>query len=108
MDNESYKLLAHLASLEKPTLADCCLNTHQTNYNYLLEKGYIHHKNRTLPIIVTRSGRQALEFHERNERLLALQEQNTAIQNTLKNIQFFLAILTVVSILLQFAVLLRP
>ena len=108
MDKERYQLLAHLASLEQPTLGDPQLAKHQSTYRYLLKRGYLFHKDGTLPVIVTRIGRKALESYEQNERLLALQEQNTAIQNSLKNIQLFLAVLTAISILFQIAVFFFP
>lgn len=108
MDKKGYQLLAHLASIEQPTLGDPQIAKHQADYKYLLEKGYISHRSGALEVVVTRLGFETLESYERNERLFALQEQNTAIQNTLKNIQFFLALLTTVSIVCQVAIFLRP
>lgn len=108
MDKESYQLLAHLASLEQPTLRDPQIAKHQPEYRYLLKEGYLFKKDGALEVSVTRLGREVFEAYERNERLLALQEQNTAIQNSLKNIQLFLAFLTAISILFQAAMFLRP
>jgi hypothetical protein len=101
MDNKTFQLLKYLSTLDEPKLDDSWLRNYQESFDYLKKRRFIAHRSGRLDIRVTLLGYEQLEFQERNERLLALQEQNTMIQETLKRIQLWLVVLTFVGLIVQ-------
>lgn len=98
MDKKTFELLEHLSKISSPELIDCKLNTHDENYKHLLSEGYLLHRSGELKVKVTIAGREALENYQLQKQLLELQKQNTAIQKSLKNIQWLLLATTAIGI----------